>query len=151
MDNSGRETVLHLVDLAGSERTYKHETDNQTIKESKNINLSLLTLTKVVLGLEAKMKNPSVHVPYRDSTLTRFLQQAFESGSMITMIFTLNFHFEHVGESIAVSKFAMRCRNIKIKSVAVGGNDDKSGKGDIEKDKQIAVLNELAKKTVDHV
>jgi len=105
---------LHLVDLAGSEKIYKYETNQTTIKESKNINLSLLNLTKVILSLEQKAKQNSIHVPYRDSVLTMFLKSCFETGSAVSMIFTINFDKDHLEESISTLKFAMRCRNIKI-------------------------------------
>ena len=105
---------MHLVDLAGSEKIYKYETNATTIKESKNINLSLLNLTKVILSLEQKSSKSNTHVPYRDSVLTMFLKNCFENGSAVSMIFTLNFEKAHLDESVSTLKFAMRCRNIKI-------------------------------------
>lgn len=130
--------MLHLVDLAGSEKIYKYETNPTTIKESKNINLSLLNLTKVILSLEQKASKSNMHVPYRDSVLTMFLKNCFENGSAISMIFTLNFEKAHIEESISTLKFAMRCRNIKItqKSLekvtkGISNSDNASKKVDI--------------------
>ena len=63
---------LNLVDLAGSERAKQTGTAGQGLKESQNINLSLLTLGKVISTLsEGK---PNLHVPYRESKLTRILK-----------------------------------------------------------------------------
>ncbi len=56
--NENKETnYIHLIDLAGSEKIYKYETNEKTINESKNINLSLLHLEKVFLALEKKSSN----------------------------------------------------------------------------------------------
>ena len=63
---------LNLVDLAGSERAKQTGAVGQRFKESQNINLSLMHLGKVISLLsEGK---PSVHIPYRNSKLTRILK-----------------------------------------------------------------------------
>ena len=63
---------LNLVDLAGSERASKTGASGQTLKEGAKINLSLMTLGTVINALAAGDKK--VHIPYRDSQLTRLLQ-----------------------------------------------------------------------------
>lgn len=67
----------HLVDLAGSERYESSSVDSERLRETTNINTSLSAFGKVVLSLSAKKRT---HIPYRDSKLTRILQDRFVSG-----------------------------------------------------------------------
>ena len=90
------------------------------------------------------MKDPKTHIPYRNSNLTQFLKQALESNSYIVMVFTLKLDKEHLNESISSSKFAMKCRNIKVKSVLVDRIGSKQSK---KSEEQIALLNEYDNKT----
>lgn len=109
---------MHLLDLAGSEKIYKYETNIKTIKESKNINLSLLNLQKVILALEEKSKgNMKKHIPFRNSSLTLFLKDCFEQNSIIRIILTLNLDKEHLNETMSTLRFGMRCKNIKIEYI----------------------------------
>merc|ERR1719273_128229 len=64
---------LHLVDLAGSERQSKTGATGQRLKEATKINLSLSTLGNVISAL---VDGKSSHVPYRNSKLTRLLQDS---------------------------------------------------------------------------
>lgn len=66
---------LHLVDLAGSERQAKTGATGQRLKEATKINLSLSTLGNVISAL---VDGKSTHVPYRNSKLTRLLQDSLE-------------------------------------------------------------------------
>lgn len=66
--------MLNLVDLAGSERIKKSESSGMRLKEALHINTSLTALGKVVLALDPS--NGISHVPYRDSKLTRLLQNS---------------------------------------------------------------------------
>ena len=107
-----------MLDLAGSEKIYKYETNIKTIKESKNINLSLLNLQKVILALEKKSKGyMKTHVPFRNSALTLFLKDCFEQNSIIRIILTLNLDREHLNETMTTLRFGMRCKNIKIQYI----------------------------------
>ncbi|KAH8055261.1 ATP-dependent microtubule motor [Aureococcus anophagefferens] len=65
---------LHLVDLAGSERLKKSESSGIRMEEALHINKSLTALGKVIVSLDPTASNG--HVPYRDSKLTRLLQNA---------------------------------------------------------------------------
>ena len=105
-----------------------------TINESKNINLSLLNLENVILALEEQTKKPSasVFIPFRNSALTVFLKDCFTGSTQIQMIFTVNFAKDHYDESIATLKFAMRCRNIKIKEVLLPDFENKENNQQIE-------------------
>jgi hypothetical protein len=66
--------MLNLVDLAGSERIKKSESSGMRLKEALHINTSLTALGKVVLALDPEQGVS--HVPYRDSKLTRLLQNS---------------------------------------------------------------------------
>ena len=65
-----RQGKLHLVDLAGSESAKAIDISSKRLRESTNINQSLLTLGRVITALRKKTKR----IPYRDSKLTRILQ-----------------------------------------------------------------------------
>ena len=75
-----KETMLkgkiNLVDLAGSERASKTGATGDTLKEGAAINKSLMTLGNVINALGDLSKGKNVHVPYRDSKLTRLLQES---------------------------------------------------------------------------
>lgn len=66
---------LVLVDLAGSETNKKTGTTGQQLKEATMINKSLSALGNVINAL-TEVGNKAVHIPYRDSKLTRVLQDS---------------------------------------------------------------------------
>ena len=89
-----RSGTLNFVDLAGSECIGRSGARDARAREAGNINQSLLTLGRVITSLVDK--HP--HVPYRDSKLTRLLQESLEGKAMTTVIATLgpgiNIYFE---------------------------------------------------------
>ena len=74
---------LYLVDLAGSEKVGKTGASGQTLEEAKKINKSLSALGMVINALT---DGKSSHVPYRDSKLTRILQESLGGNSRTTLI-----------------------------------------------------------------
>jgi len=76
---------LFLVDLAGSEKVEKTGATGNTLKEANKINKSLTTLGLVIKHLTDKV---STHVPYRDSKLTRVLQDSLGGTSRTCLIIT---------------------------------------------------------------
>ena len=72
-DDPVRVSTLNLVDLAGSENAKLTKTKGERAHESKHINQSLLTLSTIIFRLseDAKRGKVSMHLPYRDSKLTR--------------------------------------------------------------------------------
>jgi len=81
-EENSRFGKLNLVDLAGSERQSKTKATGDRLKESIKINLSLSALGNVISALGVKSK----HIPYRDSKLTRLLQDSLGGNTMTLMI-----------------------------------------------------------------
>lgn len=107
---------FHFVDLAGSERAKKTGATGNTLKEGISINKGLLSLGNVISALTEE-RNKILHVPYRDSKLTRILQDSLGGNSRTSMIACISpaeFNFD---ESLNTLKYASRARNIKNKPV----------------------------------
>lgn len=103
-------STLNLVDLAGSERANKSGTSGQALKEGAFINKSLLTLGTVIASLtEGKS---GIHIPYRDSKLTRLLSSALGGNAKTCMITCISPASGNVSESISTLKFASRAKRI---------------------------------------
>ena len=109
-DMSCKTGQLYLVDLAGSEKIEKTQAVGQTLEEAKMINLSLTTLGKVITSLTDKK---STHVPYRESKLTRILQQSLGGNSRTALIITCSPHPYNESETLSTLRFGQRARNIK--------------------------------------
>lgn len=83
-----RKCKFHFVDLAGSERIKRSGVEGQQLKEGIDINKGLLALGNVISALGDEQKRGKVHVPYRDSKLTRMLQVMRLSTSLILLVFS---------------------------------------------------------------
>ncbi|EKX47715.1 hypothetical protein GUITHDRAFT_157562 [Guillardia theta CCMP2712] len=104
---------FHFVDLAGSERLKKTKAEGERLKEGININSGLLALGNVISALGDEQKRHSVHVPYRDSKLTRMLQDSLGGNSRTLMIACVSPVDSNSEESLNTLKYANRARNIK--------------------------------------
>ena len=104
---------LHLVDLAGSERQAKTGATGQRLKEATKINLSLSTLGNVISSL---VDGKSTHIPYRNSKLTRLLQDSLGGNSKTAMIANIGPADYNFDESISTLRYANRAKNIKNKA-----------------------------------
>lgn len=107
---------FHFVDLAGSERIKKTGATGQLMKEGISINAGLLCLGQVISALTDD-KKLSGHIPYRDSKLTRILQDSLGGNSRTTMIACVSPAETNIDESLSTIKYASRARNIKNKPV----------------------------------
>lgn len=103
---------LNMVDLAGSERQSKTGAKGKRLKEAAKINLSLSALGNVISAL---VDGKSTHVPYRDSKLTRLLQDSLGGNAKTVMIATVGPSHKHFDESLATLRYASRAKNIKNK------------------------------------
>eukprot|EP00760_Papus_ankaliazontas_P027197 PhM_4_TR3208/c0_g1_i1/m.49447/K10395/KIF4_21_27; kinesin family member 4/21/27 len=104
-----------LVDLAGSEKLalLSKNPSQQLLQESIDINASLLALGKVITALaEASESQTNVHVPYRDSKLTRLLKHALGGNSVTVMVACINPCDAYVEETLSTLYYAGRARNI---------------------------------------
>ena len=104
-----------MCDLAGSEKIGKEENrmDSQHLLELKTINLSLSSLGKVISALAQGKK--SQHIPYRDSKITRLLQDSLGGNTKTTLIAAVNSMQDCCEETISTLKFADRAKSILVK------------------------------------
>ncbi|KAJ3215209.1 Kinesin-like protein kif3b [Dinochytrium kinnereticum] len=103
---------LHLVDLAGSERQSKTGATGERLKEATKINLSLSALGNCISAL---VDGKSIHIPYRDSKLTRLLQDSLGGNAKTLMIATLSPASYNFEETLSTLRYANRAKNIKNK------------------------------------
>ncbi|KAL8103864.1 hypothetical protein AgCh_028163 [Apium graveolens] len=109
---------LHLVDLAGSERAKRTGSDGMRFKEGVHINKGLLALGNVINALgDEKKRKEGLHVPYRDSKLTRLLQDSLGGNSRTVMIACVSPADINPEETLNTLKYANRARNIQNKPV----------------------------------
>ncbi|CAH1777611.1 unnamed protein product [Owenia fusiformis] len=107
---------FHLVDLAGSERVKRTRAEGARFKEGVNINMGLLALGNVISALGDEKQKRS-HIPYRDSKLTRLLQDSLGGNSHTVMIACVSPADSNMEESINTLRYADRARKIKNKPV----------------------------------
>lgn len=103
---------LNLVDLAGSERQSKTQATGDRFKEAVNINSSLLTLGNVISSL---VDPKCTHIPYRDSKLTRLLQDSLGGNTKTVMIANIGPADYNYDETLSTLRYANRAKNIKNK------------------------------------
>ncbi|CAD8136871.1 unnamed protein product [Paramecium octaurelia] len=101
---------LNLVDLAGSERQSKTHATGDRLKEAININQSLTTLGNVISAL---VDNKSQHIPYRDSKLTRLLQDSLGGNTKTVMIANIGPADYNFDETLSTLRYANRAKQIK--------------------------------------
>jgi kinesin family member 5 len=111
-DFSVKTGKLYLVDLAGSEKVGKTGAKGQTLDEAKTINKSLTALGLVINALT---DGKSQHVPYRDSKLTRVLQESLGGNSKTCLIITCSPSIYNEAETISTLRFGKRAKQIKNK------------------------------------
>ncbi|KAK0228557.1 kinesin heavy chain [Armillaria fumosa] len=101
---------LYLVDLAGSEKVGKTGASGQTLEEAKKINKSLSALGMVINALtDSKVK----YIPYRDSKLTRILQESLGGNSRTTLIINCSPSSYNEAETLSTLRFGIRAKSIK--------------------------------------
>ncbi|KAI9105271.1 P-loop containing nucleoside triphosphate hydrolase protein [Phlyctochytrium arcticum] len=103
---------LHLVDLAGSEKLSKTGATGDRLKEATKINLSLSALGNCISAL---VDGSSTHIPYRDSKLTRLLQDSLGGNAKTLMIATLSPASYNYDETLSTLRYANRAKSIKNK------------------------------------
>lgn len=113
-DEAGRQYVrmgkLQLVDLAGSERQSKTQSSGLRLKEATKINLSLSVLGNVISAL---VDGKSTHIPYRNSKLTRLLQDSLGGNSKTVMCASISPADSNYVETISTLRYACRAKSIQ--------------------------------------
>ncbi|MGH0163651.1 UNVERIFIED_CONTAM: hypothetical protein FKN15_064608 [Acipenser sinensis] len=107
---------FHFFDLAGSERAAKTGNTGERFKESIQINSGLLALGNVISAL-GDPKRKSLHVPYRDTKITRILKDSLGGNTKTVMITCISPSSLNFDESLNSLKYANRAKNIKNKPI----------------------------------
>eukprot|EP00439_Symbiodinium_sp_Y106_P066160 s1006_g10.t1 len=133
---------LTLVDLAGSEKVRKSGSVGGMLEEAKKINSSLSALGHVIEALSERRP----HVPYRDSRLTRLLEESLGGNCRTTLLVACSSSSIHASETLSTLRFALRARKVE-NSVGVNvSNPHQSQSSDRQLERRIAQLRrELAR------
>jgi hypothetical protein len=117
---------INLVDLAGSEKTSQAQTSGDRLAEGTAINLSLTALGNVITALAKNSgSGKKVVVPYRDSVLTRMLQEALGGNSSTIMVCAIRPGINYYEETLNTLKYADRAKQIKNAPVVNENPQDK--------------------------
>nr|AMS24225.1 kinesin 7-IId protein [Marsilea vestita] len=103
---------LNLVDLAGSERASQTHSEGTRLKEGCHINRSLLTLTNIIRKLSGPSREKAAHLPYRDSKLTRILQNSLGGNARTAIICTMSPAQTHMEQSRNTLFFATQAKEV---------------------------------------
>nr|XP_004049825.2 kinesin-like protein KIF20B isoform X5 [Gorilla gorilla gorilla] len=110
-----RVSELSLCDLAGSERTMKTQNEGERLRETGNINTSLLTLGKCINVLKNSEKSKfQQHVPFRESKLTHYFQSFFNGKGKICMIVNISQCYLAYDETLNVLKFSAIAQKVCV-------------------------------------
>ncbi|EFJ44338.1 Kif3C type kinesin-like protein [Volvox carteri f. nagariensis] len=110
MNGSTLRGKLHLIDLAGSERLSRTGAQGDRLKEAQAINKSLSALGDVIQALQQR----NAHIPYRNSKLTRLLEDSLGGNSKCVMIVNVSPAVENVSETKCSLEFASRARKVEL-------------------------------------
>ncbi|XP_057386154.1 kinesin-like protein KIF28P [Balaenoptera acutorostrata] len=113
-----KQSSINLVDLAGSERQKSSGSEGDRLKEGSRVNLSLTNLGNVISALaDAAMGKKVLHIPYRDSVLTKLLQSALGGNSRTTLIAAISPADICYEETLSTLRYAERAKKIRNKAV----------------------------------
>lgn len=120
-------SVIFLVDLAGSERVEKTGAEGTRLKEAAGINKSLSVLGLVISNLADKAmgKGKNTVVPYRDSCLTRILQNALGGNSKTLMICAISPATDNYDETLSTLRYADQAKKIQNKAIVNESETDR--------------------------
>ncbi|XP_052171276.1 kinesin-like protein KIN-1 isoform X3 [Diospyros lotus] len=102
-----------LVDLAGSEKLEKTGAEGRVFEEAKAINKSLSALGNVINALTCGSPSKANHIPYRDSKLTRILQDALGGNSRTALLCCCSPSPSNASETLSTLRFGARAKHIK--------------------------------------
>ncbi|NXF44949.1 KI20B protein, partial [Oceanites oceanicus] len=123
-----RVNELSMCDLAGSERCTKTRNEGDRLKESGNINTSLLTLGKCINALKNSQQSKlQQHIPFRESKLTHFLQGFFSGKGKVYMIVNISQCASAYDETLNVLKFSSIAQKVLVMDTSVLPQDQSFG------------------------
>jgi chromosome segregation ATPase len=125
------DSKLHFVDLAGSERLKNTQAQGERAKEGISINAGLASLGKVISQLSAR--SGGGYVSYRDSRLTRLLQDSLGGNAITYMIACVNPAEFHLSETLNTVQYAQRARAIQVKPQIQQVHDDSDKQAAIDR------------------
>jgi chromosome segregation ATPase len=125
------DSKLHFVDLAGSERLKNTGAQGERAKEGISINAGLASLGKVIAQLSSRAAGS--HVSYRDSRLTRLLQDSLGGNAITYMVACVNPAEFHLSETLNTVQYAQRARAIQSKPQIQAVHDDSDKQAVIER------------------
>jgi len=132
-----------LVDLAGSEGVANTKSDGLRLREGSNINKSLLALSNVINKLS--QGNGKTYINYRDSKVTRILQNALGGNSKTAIICTMTQTLHNYQETVNTLHFGQKAKNVKTK-VNVNEISQSTGNSTVELEKANKLISELQEK-----
>ncbi|PRT54954.1 Kinesin-like protein KIF13A [Wickerhamiella sorbophila] len=134
-----KRSLLRLVDLAGSERTNATGATGQRLREGSNINKSLVTLGRVISALASDRRSTLQVIPYRESVLTRLLQDSLGGNSKTAMIACISpTNYE---QTLSTLRYAVQAKHITTEARV---NQDR-----IDSEQQGAQIEEMQKRLND--
>ncbi|KAG7188164.1 hypothetical protein KM043_013382 [Ampulex compressa] len=113
-----RQGKINFVDLAGSEMTKKTMSEGKTLEEANNINKSLMVLGYCISSL-SDGKRKGVHIPYRDSKLTKLLADSLAGNGVTLMIACVSPSRSNANETLNTLRYAARAKKIRTKPIVV--------------------------------
>jgi hypothetical protein len=117
--------MINLIDLAGSEKAGQTGATGDRLQEGCMINKSLSALGDVIKALVDKQNGKKIAVPYRNSSLTRLLQNALGGNSKTYMICAIRPGAKYFDETVNTLRYADRAKKIKNSAVVNENPQDK--------------------------
>jgi kinesin family protein 5 len=122
VDSSKKRSKLFMVDLAGSEMVKHTGSEGMTLREAQHINKSLSALSNVITALSEKRAS---HIPYRNSKLTRILQEAIGGNCRTALILCVSPARCTETETVSTMRFGRSAKTIKNKARVNKESSDK--------------------------
>ncbi|XP_021840867.2 kinesin-like protein KIN-1 isoform X2 [Spinacia oleracea] len=129
---------LILVDLAGSEKVGKTGAEGKLLEEAKTINKSLSSLGNVVNALTCTPQSKLTHIPYRDSKLTRILQDALGGNCRMALLCCCSPSLFNASETLSTLRFGARAQHIKATPCVIPSEDKNSKTQECTAQKDVA-------------
>ncbi|NWU62416.1 KI20B protein, partial [Pterocles burchelli] len=123
-----RVNELSMCDLAGSERCTKTRNEGERLKESGNINSSLMTLGKCINALKkCQQSKLQQHIPFRESKLTHYLQGFFSGRGKVHMLVNISQCASTCDETLNVLKFSAIAQKVFVMDATIPPQDPSFG------------------------